>query len=95
MGSIPVWPAIYKLKFMLQMKNIVKFFIIILNIPFILITSIYVLYNMYKHIGIVEMTFIKDRDLKEYLDKIYPNHFKNVIAIVFYMSILFYYLNLI
>ena len=76
------------------MKKIIKHLILIPNLPFIIIISIYVVVNLHRHTGAVEMEFIEeDEDLlsnssiRKYIEEIYPKHFRYFIAILFYLLI--------
>lgn len=71
------------------LKKVIKPFIILPNIPFIIALAIYVLVNIYKHTGFVEMEFIEDDDLmndkiKDHINDIYPKHFRYAAALIFY-----------
>lgn len=72
------------------LNKAIKPFIILPNLPFIIVLSIYILVNIYIHTGFVEREFINDDDLlndkiKNHINDIYPKHFRYAVAIFFYV----------
>ena len=77
----------------MTLNKFLKPIVFIPNIPFILIVLIYVIIQLYKHTGVVEMEIIDTEDLmkgdvKEYIDNAYPEHFRYFIAILFYSYVI-------
>jgi len=74
------------------MKLIRQFFIGIPNIPLILFISIYVLYNLWKHTGIVEMNMQSSfltQEIKEHINIMFPKILFRINAFVFWTYVLF------
>jgi len=76
----------------MNFKKILKPFILIPNIPFAIIMSIYILIKVYKHTGYTEMQIIKEKEgkilndeIKKHIEKIYPKYFRYTIAFIFYL----------
>jgi hypothetical protein len=66
------------------------------NLPFAIIISIYVLYNIYKNNSIVEIEISQDKgeslitdEIKEYIKKVYPTWLMVLVALYFWYLILF------
>jgi len=76
------------------MKLLKSIFIGIPNFPFIIIISIHVLYNIWKHTGIVEMHMMEGQsfltpEIKDYLNKSFPKVFFRCFALLFWLYIIF------
>tara|TARA_R110002033_G_scaffold135357_1_gene174896 strand:+ start:140 stop:388 length:249 start_codon:yes stop_codon:yes gene_type:complete len=72
------------------LKKAIKAFIILPNLPFIIAVAIYILINIYRHTGSIEMEFNEDDDLltdkiKNHFKDIYPKHFVYFVALIFYV----------
>jgi len=73
------------------MKILKGIFIGIPNIPLIIVILIYVLYNLFKHTGVVEMqmqTSFLTKEIEEYLLEMFPRTLFVTTAIMFWSYIL-------
>jgi len=75
------------------MKILKWIFIGIPNIPLIIVVTIYVVYNIWKHTGIVEMQMQEDGDfltkeLKDHINKMFPKVLFRSIALCFWLYII-------
>jgi hypothetical protein len=72
------------------LKQAIKPFIILPNLPFIIALAIYIVINIYKHTPFIEMEFISEDDdlmsdkIKKHIIEIYPKKFIYVVAFMFY-----------
>lgn len=79
-------------------KTIVKYIVALPNLPFVIAMGVYVMYKIYKETGSADFfmydgaNFIND-DIKLWMRKVYSNELKTLIAIVFYLWVLFKVLN--
>jgi len=73
----------------MELKKILKPFIIVPNMPFVIILAVYILVNIYKHTSYVEMEFIDDElindKIKKHIEDIYPKQFRYLVALIFYL----------
>lgn len=70
------------------MNKILKLIIIIPNLPFIVILSVYIIISIQLNSGFVETNFLDKIEIKKYINQIYPKHFSYFIAIMFYLFII-------
>ena len=75
-------------------KRAIKIFIMLPNLPFIIVLAIYIVVNIIANTNPVEMEIISNSDdgfmnneIKEHIKKIYPKKFTRAIAFIFYIWI--------
>lgn len=73
------------------MKKLLKIvFIILPNLPLILGMYIYVIYNLFKETGFVELSMVDNwltEDIKKYVLEFFPAWFFNTTALIFWLSV--------
>ena len=74
------------------MKRLIKPFIVIPNLPFIIAVSIYLVITLYKNTGSLELNGKYREDIQKCIREIYPRSFRYFIAIFFYVLIVINYL---
>lgn len=75
-------------------KNTLSFFILIPNLPFILIPILYAIIQIFRNSSYIEMELALEKgeffndDFREWLKMVYPKSLSITIAILFYLTLI-------